>query len=739
MKKVLIKMALNKATRPDESDDGRFPTAAIDKFYDIDLGYVGLYGALPAARLRQSYDEAIAVPFEVSDLPINLLKPCSIGVFVHIYYTVIAHEIRAYVEQIPVPFDVFITTSSEEKATEIRATFKNFSRGNLTILIVENRGRDLAPFIIGCGSFIDNYDHILHIHSKYSSHDELLSGWRRYLFDQLLGTPEVVASNLLCLQSGAGLVFPDHYHAVRPVLNYGFNFEIMKTLLSRMCIGFSKDIILDFPSGSMFWANSTALKPLLDLNLTLDDFPPENGQIDGTFQHALERSFLYIVEKSGQGWAKVARPLNYDGGGFLIKVTDLISLPSAIARVSRRLLGNRMAAGFEVNYIPEVNKNGLRPDNSQVPRFSLLLPTLKKDKVFGGVSTAIRLFESLCAEMPPGTQSRIISLTDPVDLSDLQSVPGYVIESLDEVESKNLRSVVDMSGAKVAQLSIRNREVFLATAWWTAATGFRILEQQAAFFSKSNPLFYLIQDHEPDFYGWSSRYAAAQATYLQKNMVPIINSEELTNFFVKKYSINNGYCLNYRMNKDIALNLRAFQKKKILIYYGRPSTPRNAFEIIADGICLWQQDDVMGARDWRVVSVGELYSRHKVSHIQNLEIFGKLSLADYGKLLSEASVGISLMISPHPSYPPLEMAEAGLITITNSYDSKDLGLRSNNILSVDIVTAESIAAAIGIAIERAELRIGKVGEIEPIRPILTSLPAFSAANVAGKIADLLGK
>ena len=37
-----------------------------------------------------------------------------------------------------------------------------------------------------------------------------------------------------------------------------------------------------FPAGSMFWARISALKPILDLALTENDFEYKLGQIDGT-------------------------------------------------------------------------------------------------------------------------------------------------------------------------------------------------------------------------------------------------------------------------------------------------------------------------------------------------------------------------------------------------------------------------------------------------------------------------
>lgn len=58
------------------------------------------------------------------------------------------------------------------------------------------------------------------------------------------------------------------------------------------------------------------------------------------------------------------------------------------------------------------------------------------------------------------------------------------------------------------------------------------------------------------------------------------------------------------------------------------------------------------------------------------------------------------MSSPHPSYPPLEMAHFGVVTLTNGYFCKDLSLAHDNIVSMNDIDPETIAAAL----EAARLR-----------------------------------
>jgi len=115
--------------------------------------------------------------------------------------------------------------------------------------------------------------------------------------------------------------------------------------------------------------------------------------------------------------------------------------------------------------------------------------------------------------------------------------------------------------------------------------------------------------------------------------------------------------------------------------------------------------------------------------VNNLKIVGKLSLEEYSSYLRTASVGISLMLSPHPSYPPLEMAESGIVTITNSCFGKKLGRVADNIISLDRVTEDTIAEAIGSAI----MRVPQTVDGRKREPFVESVPIYpSSGELRGK-------
>jgi lipopolysaccharide biosynthesis protein len=125
-----------------------------------------------------------------------------------------------------------------------------------------------------------------------------------------MGGPEIVQSILSAFEQepAIGMIAAQHYLPIKDGVIWGGNIATAQSLARRMGIDIHPGGLLDFPSGSMFWARSAALRPLLDLRLSPQDFPPELGQDDGTLAHAVERLYFLACEKAGFQWAKVARP-----------------------------------------------------------------------------------------------------------------------------------------------------------------------------------------------------------------------------------------------------------------------------------------------------------------------------------------------------------------------------------------------------------------------------------------------
>jgi hypothetical protein len=78
--------------------------------------------------------------------------------------------------------------------------------------------------------------------------------------------------------------------------------------------------------------------------------------------------------------------------------------------------------------------------------------------------------------------------------------------------------------------------------------------------------------------------------------------------------------------------------------------------------------------------------------------------ADYGRLLRSFDVGLALMFTPHPGLVAIEMAAAGMATVTNTFENKDaaaFGHISANLVAAE-PSVEGVAAALSVAEARAE-------------------------------------
>lgn len=225
-----------------------------------------------------------------------------IAVHAHLFYPELAAELIAYMNKIPDSFDCYITTDTESKRELIeRALFDRRFAHPYEIRITPNIGRDVAPFLVGCGDAMVGYDLICHIHSKKSLHNGLGDLWRQHLLSHLLGSRRLVRGILNCfaVRPTAGLIAPSVFPPVRHYIEWGSNRRKLLWLSEKL--GFKLDLSAPpvFSAGTMMWMRKAAFENVFKAGLTYEDFETESGQVDGTLAHAFERLLVYIADHNG--------------------------------------------------------------------------------------------------------------------------------------------------------------------------------------------------------------------------------------------------------------------------------------------------------------------------------------------------------------------------------------------------------------------------------------------------------
>ncbi len=345
---------------------------------------------------------------------------------------------------------------------------------------------------------------------------------------------------------------------------------------------------------------------------------------------------------------------------------------------------------YKLTGVPRINVE--RAAASGAPRLNIVLLALGKASLFGGADTALRLFNHL---VPHYERHRII-----VILEDQQKfVPAeWLGWELERDMHPSKKSVVYTRGRQ-SPVSIEDSDVFVATHWMTCLAVRQAMAVQSR--TAVRRFLYLLQDFEPGFYPWSGRHLLAQGTYARSDdVVALFNTKELHRYFLR-LGFNFPHCFVFEpsLNPSLAKyrgSLTNHRKRRLLLTYGRPGTARNAFDIAVESLEVWAQG-FEDAADWDVVSLGESHRDVRLSSTVWLRSKGKVRLDEYASYLSDAAVGLSLMVYPHPSYPPLEMASFGARVITNSYAEKDLSHRSPLIRSVVETTPAGFAQALAEA------------------------------------------
>jgi len=341
------------------------------------------------------------------------------------------------------------------------------------------------------------------------------------------------------------------------------------------------------------------------------------------------------------------------------------------------------------------------PQLASRPTINLLLPVARMSSMSGGPNTALNLAYRL-ADM--GFPLRIISTDYDGDLDQeplwkhIQAISG-VRKRLPHVEMVN-------AADRGRPLPVGANDVFFATAWWTAQ-----MAKHAAALLGGRPFLYLVQDFEPLFYPTSTAYALALETY-GLDYIPVINTSLLRDYLLanaisphaRREFVDRALVFEPAIDRALFHREEHDRVRRRLLFYARPSHVRNIYPIGVAALRQAVARGILSPLQWDFVGMGERFEPVNLGHGATLSCAPWLGFNDYAREMRHSDILLSLMMSPHPSYPPLEMGSCSGMVVTNSFANKTadrMTAFSERIIAVE-PTVDAVIAGLEQAVRRMD-------------------------------------
>ena len=330
---------------------------------------------------------------------------------------------------------------------------------------------------------------------------------------------------------------------------------------------------------------------------------------------------------------------------------------------------------------------------SQTRRVNIVTDSISGDSLFGGVGTAL-IFSALLANKL-NAQLRIITRTEhakPKNVDHILSLYGINLEH--EAQFK-FAAFYDQKH----ELDIVKDDLFITTSWWTTAATLQSVP--------SDNVIYLLQEDERMFYPFGDDRLRCETILRNRDIRFLINTKLLFD-----YLVHDGFdnIAAQGMWFEPAFPAQVFHPrtddrggKRKFFFYARPNNLRNLFylgiEVIEQAIA----QQVLDLEHWEIFLVGKDIPAVTFSGGYAPIKCENLSWSEYAQLVGTVDLGLSLMYTPHPSYPPLDLVASGAVVVTNRFANKrDLSGYSANLICADLdrdALVDALRQAVAIAMD----------------------------------------
>ena len=613
------------------------------------------------------------------------IKTKRFAVVLHIHYPELSQALADYLRNIPFDFDVYISTQ-QDAIERIRQQFAALSSvQKLDIRSFPNQGRDVGPFLAGFGPELNNYDILLKLHSKKSPHSNALSGWFLHCLDNLIGSEDVIKTNLLRLaDDDGGIVYPVENYALSLGIKHDScwghqrsNYEKAKPLLNKLGLDhINEHTSFRFPVGTMFWCKREILQPLIDWDLRFDDFDTEGGQIDGTLAHSVERLIGLCCtdvfnKRLISTYCGYQHSKQHKGDKAIIEGRNKLSMH-----------------GFEkVIQFRETSLNHQRPFtwtiNPKQLNIHWVIPNFTPG--LGGHTTIFRTIDYLerCGH------NCTIWVHSELK-GDKRNRPSQLHKRIiDQFFMKLKTDQVFLLGNDPNDLDLVSGDVVIATD--------RMSTYPVLGMKNFIERFYFVQDYEPYFFARGTATYLTEEAYRSKHGFHCICASPWLQQMMERHG-------NHAMSFPLAVDHQTYQsdpsrqrERNKIAFYVRRSTPRRLYEL---GVLALRRLFDLG-ESFEIITFGEkelpdLGIPAKTTHA------GLLDAAALAALYQEATAGLVLSGTNY-SLVPNEMMACGLPVVDIDAEHTRLSYVDGTAVLAE-ATPDGLAAALQTLLNDAEVR-----------------------------------
>lgn len=310
-----------------------------------------------------------------------------------------------------------------------------------------------------------------------------------------------------------------------------------------------------------------------------------------------------------------------------------------------------------------------------VLRVNIVTDSVASSSLFGGVGTAIILGTLLANRL--NATLRLITQHEPPDATVLNNV----LTSNKLILDNSFEIAFAPSSGEI-QVPVTTNDIFVTTSWWsTRAVLDAVPRTQIA---------YLLQEDERMFYPFGDDRLLCAETLGEEGIPIVVNTRLLLDHLT---SGSDSY--NFQ-GRDIAFepafpgagstkSVKGEGEKKKFFFYARPNNYRNLFWRGATALAQAIRIGIIDPDEWDIYWVGKDAPQCTLSRGVRPILVEGMNWAAYQEFVATMDAALVLMDTPHPSYPPFDLAGAGAAVLTNKHGVKhDLSIYSKNILTCDL-------------------------------------------------------